>query len=327
LRLDRRRFLHLSASSGAIFASLTGSSAAQDVYPSRPIRLIVGFSPGAASDIAARRFAEGAASVLGQQVVVENKPGAAGSIAAKYVVHAANDGYTVLLLALSTLTNELINPTPSFDLLNDFVAVAPLAFGTVVLAVNPSMKVQSVGDLVAMAKSKPGEVLYGSTGAGSLPQFAAEMFAQRAGIKLTAVPYPGSPQITEDLMAGRITMAFNIASGVIGQIKAGQLIGLATAAKERARALPNVPTMAEAGIPDFDTSLWLGLAAPAGTPRPVVEKLADAARQAMQSPAAVETLRIQGYEPFESGPDQFSTFIRSEVDRWSAVARVAGLRT
>jgi tripartite-type tricarboxylate transporter receptor subunit TctC len=170
-------------------------------------------------------------------------------------------------------------------------------------------------------------VLYGSTGAGSLPQFAAEMFAQRAGIKLTAVPYPGSPQITEDLMAGRITMAFNIASGVIGQIKAGQLIGLATAAKERARALPNVPTMAEAGIPDFDTSLWLGLAAPAGTPRPVVETLADAARQAMQSPAAVETLRIQGYEPFDSGPDQFSTFIRSEVDRWSAVARVAGLRT
>jgi tripartite-type tricarboxylate transporter receptor subunit TctC len=264
---------------------------------------------------------------LGQQVVVENKPGAAGSIAAKYVMHAANDGYTVLLLALSTLTNELINPTPSFDVLNDFVAVAPLAFGTVVLAVNPATKVQSVADLVALAKSKPGEVLYGSTGAGSLPQFAAEMFAQRAGIKLTAVPYPGSPQITEDLMAGRITMAFNIASGVIGQIKAGQLIGLATAAKERARALPNVPTMAEAGIPDFDTSLWLGLAAPAGTPGPVVEKLADAARQAMQSPAAVETLRVQGYEPFESGPDQFATFIRSEVDRWSAVARVAGLRT
>jgi tripartite-type tricarboxylate transporter receptor subunit TctC len=310
-----------------MFASLTGSSAALDVYPSRSIRLIVGFSPGAASDIAARRFAEGAASVLGQQVVVENKPGAAGSIAAKYVTHAANDGYTVLLLALSTLTNELINPTPSFDVLDDLVAVAPLAVGTVVLVVNPASKVQSVADLVAMAKSKPGEVLYASTGAGSLPQFASEMFAQRTGIKLTAVPYPGSPQITEDLIAGRITMAFNIASGVIGQIKAGQLIGLATAAKRRARALPNVPTMAEAGIPDFDTSLWLGLAAPAGTPRPVVETLADAARRAMQSPAAVETLQLQGYEPFESGPDEFATFIRSEVDRWSAVARAAGLRT
>jgi len=305
---------------------LTRSSRAQDGYPSRPIRLIVGFTPGAASDITARLFAKGAAPILGQQVAVENKPGAAGSVAGQYVVRAAKDGYTLFLFALSTLTNEILNPTPSFDVSKDFAPIALLANGTIVLAVNPASNVRSVAELIALAKSKPEEVLYGSTGMGSIPQLAAELFAQRAGIKLTHVPYPGSPQITGDLIAGRITMSFNIASAMIGQIKAGQLTALATAAKKRAAALPDVPTMAEAGIPDFDTSLWLGLAAPVGTPSRVIEKLADAAHKAMQSPESVEMLRTQGYEPLDALPDQFAAFIRSEIARWSAVVRAAGLK-
>jgi len=327
MKLHRRRFLHLSAGGSAALASLTRGASAQDAFPSRPIRLIVGFSPGAASDITARLFAQGAGPVLGQQIAVENKPGAAGSIAGQYVVHSTNDGYTLFLFALSTLTNEIINPTPSFDVIKDLAPIAPLAVGTIVLVVDPRLKVRSVAELVALAKSKPGEVLYGSTGTGSIPQLAAELFAERAGIKLTHVPYPGSPQITADLLAGRIGMSFNIASGVLGQVKAGQLIALATAAKKRASALPDVPTVEEAGIADFDTSLWLGLAAPAGTPRAVIDKLADAAHQAMADPQAVETLRTQGYEPFATGPDQFAAFIRSEWDRWSGVVRSAGLKT
>jgi tripartite-type tricarboxylate transporter receptor subunit TctC len=325
MKLHRRSFLHLSAGTAAL-TSLTRSSKAQDGYPLRPVRLVVGFTPGAASDITARLFAKGAAPVLGQQVAVENKPGAAGSVAGQYVVRAAKDGYTLFLFALSTLTNEIINPTPSFDVVKDFAPIALLANGAIVLAVNPATKVHSVAELIALAKSKPGELLYGSTGTGSIPQLAAELFAQRAGIKLTHVPYPGSPQITGDLIAGRITMSFNIASAMIGQIKAGQLTALATAAKKRANALPEVPTMAEAGIPNFDTSLWLGLAAPAETPSRVIEKLADAAHKAMQSPESVETLRTQGYEPLDAGPDQFAAFIRSEMARWSAVVRAAGLK-
>jgi tripartite-type tricarboxylate transporter receptor subunit TctC len=325
MKLPRRRFLHLSAGT-AVLTSLTRSSRAQDGYPLRPIRLIVGFTPGAASDITARLFAKGAAPVLGQQVVVENKPGAAGSVAGQYVVRAAKDGYILFLFALSTLTNEIINPTPSFDVVNDFAPIALLARGTIVLAVNPATKVHSVAELIALAKSKPEEVLYGSTGTGSIPQLAAELFAQRAGIKLRHVPYPGSPQITSDLIAGRITMSFNIASAMIGQIRAGQLTALAAAAKKRATALPDVPTMVEAGIPNFDTSLWLGLAAPAETPSQVIEKLADAAHKAVQSSESVETLRTQGYEPLNAGPDQFAAFIRSEVARWSAVVRAAGLK-
>lgn len=283
MRFHRRKFLHLSAAIAAL-TSAPQRLRAQDSYPLRPIRLIVGFTPGAASDITARLFAKGAAPVLGQQVAVENKPGAAGSIAGQYVVRAAKDGYTLFLFALSTLTNEIINPTPSFDVVKDFAPIALLANGTIVLAVNPAIQVHSVTELIALAKSKPGELLYGSTGTGSIPQLAAELFAQRAGIKLTHVPYPGSPQIAGDLIAGRITMSFNIASAMIGQIRAGQLTALATAASKRATALPEVPTMAEAGIPNFDTSLWLGLAAPAETPSRVIEKLADAAHKAMHNP-------------------------------------------
>lgn len=326
MKLPRRDFLHLATSAAALL-SLNGTTLAQEIYPAHPIHLIVGFTPGAASDITARLFANGASGVLGQPVVVENKPGAAGSIAGQYVAHAAKDGYTLFLFALSTLTNEIINPTPSFDVMKDLTPIGLLATGTIVLAVNPGTNVHSVDELIALAKSKPGEVFYGSTGIGSIPQLAGALFAQRAGIKLTHVPYPGSPQITSDLMAGHITMSFNMASAMIGQIEAGQLTALAIAGDKRAGALPQVPTMAEAGMPNFDTSLWLGLAAPAGTPRPVIEKLAAAARAATHDPQAVETLRKQGYEPNDADPDKFAVFIQSEFERWSSVSRAAGLKS
>jgi tripartite-type tricarboxylate transporter receptor subunit TctC len=316
--LDRRTVSLLG-----LAALMAPRALAQEVYPSRPIRLIVGFTPGAASDIAGRIFAEGAGAILGQQFVVENKPGAGSSIAAQYVARAANDGYTLFVPALSLLTYELASPTPSLELSKDFAPIALLANLAIVLVVSPETKVRSLAELIALAKSKPGQLLYASVGAGSLPHLCGVMFAQRAGLDLVHIPYPGSPQAITDLVAGRITMFFAPASGVVGQIAAGKLTALATAADKRPSALPDVPTMAEAGMPDFDTSLWLGLVAPAGTPRPIVEKLADAAHKAMHAPAAVETLRKQGYEPLDAGPDKFATFIRSETVRWSAVARAA----
>jgi tripartite-type tricarboxylate transporter receptor subunit TctC len=323
--LPRRTFLQLAAGTTAAL-SLRSTARAEETYPSRPIHLIVGFTPGSASDITARLFAKGAADVLGQPVVIENKPGAAGSLAGQYVARATNDGYTIFLFALSTLTNEIINPAPALDVSKDLAPIALLAKGTIVLVVNPATNVHSIAELIALAKSKPGEVLSGSVGAGSILQLSAALFAQRAGIKVTDVPYPGSPQIATDLIAGRITMSFNIASAMIGQINAGQLTALATAGSKRASALPNVPTMAEAGMPDFDTSLWLGLAAPAGTPRPVLDKLADAARKAMQNAESIETLRKQGYEPLDAGPDAFAAFIKSELARWTEVTRAGGIK-
>jgi len=325
MQLPRRRFLALTAGSAAL--TLSGTAIAQETYPSRPIRLIVGFTPGSASDVVGRFFAKGAESKLGQPVVVENKPGAGSSIAAKYVARSPADGYVILLMALSTLTNSITNPALGVNILKDFAPVARLASGPYVLVVNKDIDVKSVADLIALAKAKPGQVLFGSVGAGSLPHLSAEMFAQRAGIKLTHVPYPGSPQVITDLMAGRITMAFENAIAVVGQVSAGKIRALATAANKRPSVLPNVPTIAEEGIPNFDVSLWFGVIAPVGTPRPVIDKIAAAAHVAMHKPDTVEALRNEGFEPFDLGPDEFAPYIRSEIARWTEVARGAGMKT
>ncbi len=326
MRTDRRRFLQLAASAAAIPAA--SRLAAADTYPSRPIRLVVGFTAGAASDVVARIFTRPASPIVGQQIVVENKPGAGSSIAAHYVAHAPADGYTLFLPALSTLTNEIVNPTsPPLDMAKDFSPVAQLAEGPFFLTVNPSLGVHSVAELVALAKSKPGDLSYGSVGAGSLPHLCGVLFEQRAGIKLIHVPYPGSPESVTDLIAGRITMAFVVGSSTIGQINAGQLLPLATTGARRSSLLPNVPTMTESGVSGFDFNLWLGLLAPLGTPQPIITTLADAAHKAIHTPETVEALHKQGYDPLDVGPDEFAARLKSDVTRWTEVVRAAGLKT
>lgn len=302
-------------------------AAAEGSYPSRPIRTLVGFTAGASSDIVARLFANGAGPLIGGDIVVENKPGAGSSIAANYVAHAANDGYTLFVPALSTLTYQIVHSDAGFDMVKDFAPVALLATGAILLAVDPKLDVHTVADLIALAKAKPGQINFGTVGPGSLPDLCGELFAQRADVKIVQVPYPGSPQVTTDLIAGRVQMSFAVASSVVGQIAAGQVRPLAIAANKRSSLLPDVPTMAEAGMADFNTPLWFGVLAPAGTPRPVIEKLGAAARQAMHAPQAVDALYKQGFEPEDLGPDEFAAFIRSETDRWSKVAQGAGLKS
>jgi tripartite-type tricarboxylate transporter receptor subunit TctC len=323
--LPRRKFLHLAAGAAAL-PSLTRIAAADDAYPSRPVHVIVGFTPGAAADVVGRVLSQAAAPILGQQLVVENKPGAGSSIAAEYVAHAAKDGYTVFLATLSIITNQIINPNAALDLINDFEPVALLEEAAIVLVVNPASNLHSVKALIALCQAKPDQAL-DSNVIGSMPHFASELFAQQAGIKLTQVPYQGSPQAVEDVIAGRTLMTFSPASTVVGQIAAGKLRALATTTSKRVGALPDVPTMAEAGMPDVDTSLWFGLLAPAGTPRPVVDKLAAATRQAMHTPAAIEALRPQGDGPLDGGPDEFAAFMRSEITRWTEVARTARMKS
>jgi tripartite-type tricarboxylate transporter receptor subunit TctC len=322
--LSRRHFL--GATAGVLAAPpMSNAAMAQDAYPTRPIHLIVGFTPGTATDITARAFGNVAEKSLGQTIIVEDKPGAGSSVAAEYVARAAKDGYTLFVPTLSIVTSQVMNPDMAFDLSKDFAPISLLATGAVVLVVSPQSNLHSVADLIAVAKSKPGEMLCANVGIGSLPHMAAELFAERAGIKLVNVPYPGSPQAVNDLIAGRVTMFFSPASTVIGQIAAGKLIALATAATKRASVLPDVPSMAEAGMPDFDTSLWFGLMAPAGTPQAAIDKVARAADVAMHAPQTVETLKKQGFDPIGEGPGRFGPFLRSEIARWSAVgARTKG---
>ena len=324
--VSRRKLLHAGAAVAAL-PLLSRAVMAEDAYPSRPIHLIVGFTPGTATDILARTLANGAEGVLGQKMIVENKPGAGSGLGAEYVARAAKDGYTLFVSTLSLVTIQAMKPNPAFDLARDFAPVSHLASQAVVLVVNPQSGLHSVAELIALAKQKPGEVLCANVGIGSLPHFAAELFAQRAGIKLVHVPYPGSPQAVNDLLAGRVTMFFSPASTVIGQIEAGQLRGLATASERRVSVVPDVPSMAEAGLPDFDTSLWFGVLAPAGTPREAIDRVASAADKVMHAPAAVETLKKQGFDPLGTGPDAFGRYLQSEINRWSEVARAAGVKS
>ena len=321
--LPRRTFLHLAAGAAAL-PPLTRVAAAQAAYPSRPVHVVIGFTPGAAADVVARVFAQAVGPILGQQFVVDNKPGAGSSIAAEYVAHAAKDGYTLFLGTLSIITNQIINPNKALDLVKDFEPIALVQNAPIILVVNPKSDIKSVKELIALCKAKPDEAL-DSNVIGSMPHFASELFAQQAGIKLTQVPYQGSPQAVQDVVAGRTLMTFSPVSTVVGLIAAGKLRALATTTSERASALPDVPTMKESGLPGVQTSLWFGLLAPTGTPRPIVDKLATAAKQAMHTQAAISALHRQGDDPLDAGPDEFASFMKSEIARWTKVAHAAGM--
>jgi len=299
---------------------------AQADFPNRPIRLMVGFPAGSVADIGARVLANRMSQILGQQVVVESKPGAASSIAADFVAHSPKDGYTIFQVNSAIVTNAAINPKMPFDLAKDFAPLALVNAVTVVLVVPPTLGVNSVKELIALAKSKPGEILYASTGVGTQPHMAGALLAMRAGLNLVHVPYQGSPQAVTDLIAGRVNMMFSPASTVVEQAKAGKLKLLASASSKRPAFLPDTPTMEEAGVSDFDTSIWFGLVAPAGTPRPVIEKLSHAIREAAKADDVVKAWRPQGIEPLDGGPEDLARHIASETKIWGDVAATVGLK-
>jgi len=304
---------------------LAAPAAAQD-FPARPVRVLVGFTPGAAADITARVLASRMSQILAQQVVVENKPGAGSSLAADFVSHAAKDGYTLLIGTSANLTNAVITPNLGFDFVKDFAPIALITAAPVILVVNPSLGVSSVQELIALAKRKPGEINYASTGVGAAPHLAGELFKARAGIKTVHVPYQGSPQAVTDLLAGRVSMMFSPASAVIPHVKAGKLVALASAASKRPSIAPDLPTMAEAGVPDFDTSIWFGLMAPAGTPRPVIDKLAAAVNESLKSAELKASYAAQGFDILGGGPADLARTIAADTERWTVAARAAGLK-
>jgi tripartite-type tricarboxylate transporter receptor subunit TctC len=321
--MQRIAVLALTLALTAVAAVPQGNA---DSYPSRPIRLIIGFPPGSAADITARLVGDDMSRTLGQQVVVEARPGAGSSIAAEFVARSPADGYTLFIGTLSNVTNAVTSSSLRFDFEKDFAPVAPLTGLPLILAVHPSLGVSSVNELLALAKSKPGELTYGSVGPGTVGHLAMELISARTGVKLVHVPYQGSPPQVTDLVAGRLSMALVVASTVMPHVEAGRLKALASGSAKRPRIAPNIPTIAEILLPDFDCTVWFGLMAPAGTPRAVIEKLFAAARAALKSEDVAGKLAAPGFEPLDGSPEEFAQLIARGMATWAAAAEAAGLR-
>jgi tripartite-type tricarboxylate transporter receptor subunit TctC len=309
-----------------VLSGLAGSSVgyARD-YPSRPIRLLVGFPPGSAADLTARLVGEQMSKTLDQQLVVEVHPGASSSIAAETVAHSPPDGYTLFIGTSTNVTDAVTNPNLRFSFSKDFAPIAPLTALPLVLAVNPSLGVSSFDQLIALARAKPGQLTYASVGVGSVPELACELISIREQVKLVHVPYPGSPQAVTDLLAGRVSMMLGVASTIMPLVKAGKLKALAVSSAKRSRIAPNLPTIEELGVHDFDAMIWFGLMAPAGTPHPIVDKLNAAANAALKSPQVVSKLAAAQFEPLGGSADEFSAFIARETAKWEMVAKATGL--
>ena len=298
---------------------------AQD-YPTAPVHIVSGFPAGTTADISARVVGAKIGQILGQQFVVENRPGAASSLAAAAVARAPKDGYTLYIGSAANLTNAAMNPTLPFDFIKDFTPITLLTSTPTVLVVHPELGVKSVKDLVALANAKPDSISFGSSGVASSTHLALELFKSLGHVKIMHVPYTGSPQVITDLLAGRINGYFSPASSVMEHVRAGKLVALAVTDAERSPIIPDLPTMIEAGIPDFESVLWFGLVAPAGTPQPIIDKLSRAANEALKSDEVGKALQAQSVARIGGTPEEFRRHIDNENKRWTAVVTGAGLR-
>jgi tripartite-type tricarboxylate transporter receptor subunit TctC len=314
---------------GAAQAASPDSSPAPTAtgYPSRPIRLIVPFPPGGSTDILARALGEKLAQGLAQPVVIDNRPGAGGSIGAEAVARAAPDGYTLMMGHLGTLAvNPAIYKNLPYDPVRSFAPVSLMAIVPSVLVVNPSLPVASAAELVAYAKAHPGKLAYGSAGNGSTSHLTTEYFKLITGTDILHVPYKGVGPMLTDLVSGQLSMGLNGAPAVMAHVNAGRLRALAVTSLKRLEALPQIPTLDEAGVRGFDASGWYGVVAPAGTPQAIVAKLNAEIGRAMQTPELRSRLDSEGALPAPGTPEEFAALIRAEIARWDAVLKRAGVQ-
>ncbi len=309
-----------------LLALLTPAGAvAQSAFPDKPVRLVIGFPAGSATDIASRIVANKMSELLGQQVVVDNRPGASTSIAAVAVAKSPADGYTLFMAGNSNAVTPSLQKSVPFDFFRDFSPVALAVTVPSILVVNPVLGVSDVPQLVELVKKSPGKVFFASSGNGTMSHLAGELFGYTVGSRMTHVPYKGSSQAVTDLLSGAVPVMFAPASTVLPYIKDGKLRALATTGVERSRLAPDLPTIAERGVKDYDTRIWFGVVAPAGTPEPVIRRLAFAVNGALDASEVTSQLAVQGMEPFKGDAKQFSEHMRREMTRWAALIKSRGI--
>jgi tripartite-type tricarboxylate transporter receptor subunit TctC len=309
----------------ALAAAVSVPALAQPAYPTKAVRFVTPFPPGGNLDPLTRMSAQKLSEKWGQPAVVENRPGGNSIIGTNAVAKAAPDGYTILVAGTPHVINPSLFPTP-YDALKDFAPIATIARSRQILVVHPSLPVKSVKELIALAKARPGQLNYGSSGTGNTNHLAGELFCALAGIKMQHIPYKGAGPAIVDLIGGRLQLSFHVTISVIPHIKSGRLKPLAISGETRAAPLPQVPTMAEAGLPGFEMSGWTGMFAPAGTPKYIIDNISAEMARILASPEIVELLSNQGLEPFISNPEQFAALLRSDMARFAKLIKDANIK-
>lgn len=322
LRASHSTFFALAGGALLLGASVLSASAAD--FPTKPVRLVIGFAPGGGTDTTARALSNKLSASLGQQVVVDNRPGHSGTIAADIVSKATPDGHTVLLGTIALVVNPSLTEKMPFDTLKDLAPVTQAADSTNILVVHPSVPAKSVKELIALAQAKP--LNAGSSGVGGTGHLAVELFNLQAGTKITHVPYKGGGPAMVDLLAGNIQLIFATAASSIGHIKAGKVRAIAVSTAKRSALVPDLPTVAEAGLPGYEANNWNGFFVPAKTPRPIINRLNKEIAAALNAPDIKEFLFKQGLDAAPNTPEQFAAYMKSEMAKWAKVIKAAGIK-
>ncbi len=308
-----------------VFA-LGACAAAAQSYPAKPVRVIVSFPPGAGVDIVARTITPRLTEAFGQQFVVDNRAGASGNLGAEVAARAAPDGYTLLFTPASVASSQALYQKLGYNLEKDLAPISLVASAPFVLVVHPSLPVRTVNDLIAMAKARPGQLFYASTGNGGSPHLATELFKLQAKIDIVHIPYKGTPPAVTDLIAGQVSMMFANTLSVLPYVNSGRLRALGISSAKRSAAAPALPTIAESGMPGFEATTWFGMLAPAGTPQDIVTRLTGELRKIVQMKNVAESLITQGADPIGSTAEEFQARIRADVEKWARTIKAAGVR-
>src|SRR5580765_743798 len=315
--------MRIVKSGAAICAALWSTIAVAQSYPTKPVRIIVGYPAGGPTDMIARTVAQKLSPALGQQVIVDNRPGASGMIGAELTVKAPPDGYTLLTVPITYAVTPSVFPKMPYDAEKDLAPVALVAAAPFILVVHPTLPVKTVKDLIALAKSRPGQINYASASAGGMPHLAGELFNIMAGVKLTHIPYKGAAPATIDLLAGQVSLMFNNMLSAMPHVKSGKLRAVAVTSAKRSSAVPELPTVAET-IPGFEASGWYGAFAPAATPREIIAKLNGEINRLMRQPDVAQRLAGDGVEAVTMTPAEFGTYLHSEIVKWGKVVKISG---
>jgi tripartite-type tricarboxylate transporter receptor subunit TctC len=309
----------------ALAALAAGPVAAQD-YPAKPVRIIVPFAAGGPADVYARFIGQKLSESTGQQFVIDNRPGAGSVIGTDAVAKSPADGYTLLMMSNTHTTNESLIQNKPYQLMRDFVPIAPVNYSDLVMVIHPSVPANNLKEFIALAKAKPKGLNYASSGPGTPYHMAGELFKAMAEVDIVHVPYKGSSGARTDILGGQVEMMFDAIPTMAQNVRTGKVKALGTTGEKRSAVLPEVPTVAEAGVPGYEATIWLGLMAPAGTPKPIIDKLNADINKIISSAEVREQWAKQGAEPMVMTPAQFDAYLRKDIEKWAKVVRISGAK-